>query len=83
MNSSLKLRVQRYFDFKWNHQKGIEEENLIKDLPPSLRKSVKNYIFDELIQNCDVFPRENQGAITTITAKLERKLYPKDEYVIK
>ena len=30
-----------------------------------------------------MFPRENQGAITTITEKLQRKLIPKEEYVIR
>jgi hypothetical protein len=61
----------------------VREEELIQELPSSLRKNVKNFIFDELIQNCDVFPRESLGAISTITAKLERKLVPKDEYIIR
>lgn len=52
-------------------------------MPTSLKKNVKNYIFDDLIQNCDVFPRESVGAISTITEKLQRKLIPKDEYIIR
>jgi hypothetical protein len=37
----------------------VQEEELIGDLPPSLRINVKNFIFDELIQNCELFPRDN------------------------
>lgn len=55
----------------------------MKDLPTSLRIQVKNFIFDNLIQHSDVFPKENIGAISTITAKLQRRLVPKDEFVIK
>jgi hypothetical protein len=46
---TLRKRVEKYFKFKWYNQKGIEEQELMKELPNSLRKNVKNYIFDELI----------------------------------
>ena len=45
----LRKRVSKYFDFKWNNQRGIEEAALIKDMPHSLRKSVQTYIYEELI----------------------------------
>lgn len=63
-------RVRRYFEFKWNNQKGVQEEPLIQDLPSALRTGVRCFLFDELIQNCNVFPRENLGAIQTITSRL-------------
>jgi hypothetical protein len=37
------------------------------DLPQSLRKEVLNFIFEELIANCDVFPKDSPGAIRTIS----------------
>ncbi len=36
-----------------------------------------------MIANCEVFPRESPGAIRTITKRLQRKLIPKEEFVIK
>jgi cyclic nucleotide gated channel len=70
LSKRLRHRIQKYFDLKWQNMKGIREEELILDLPNSLKKNVKNFLFDELIQNCDVFPRESVGTISTITAKL-------------
>jgi signal-transduction protein with cAMP-binding, CBS, and nucleotidyltransferase domain len=83
IDGALKPRIEQYFELKWNYKKGVKEEELIGDLPQSLRKDVLNYIYEDLIANCEVFPRENQGAITTITEKLQRKLIPKEEYVIR
>lgn len=37
---SLKARVHRYFEFKWQNKKGVKEEDLIDDLPQSLYKDV-------------------------------------------
>ena len=48
-----------------------------------MRKDIKNFFYDELIRNCDVFPRDDNGAITTISNKLKRVLIPKNEYIIK
>ena len=70
IQSELKERIIKYFEVKWANTKGIKEEELIEDLPDSLRKDVKNFIYDDLIQNCDVFPKEDQGAITTIANML-------------
>jgi len=70
IDNSLKPRIEQFFELKWKNKKGVKEEELIEDLPQSLKKDVLNYIFEDLIANCEVFPRENQGAITTITEKM-------------
>ena len=80
---SLRKRVLRYFEFKWNNGKGIEEEVLLKDLPQSIRGKVKKHIFSNLVMNCDLLPSENPGTVTTILSKLQRRMIPKDEYIIK
>ena len=59
IDSSLKPRIEQYFELKWKNKKGVQEEELIDDLPQSLKKDVLNYIFEDLIANCEVFPREN------------------------
>lgn len=83
IQSELKDRIIQYFEIKWTNNKGIKEEELIEDLPDSLRKDVKNFIYEDLIHNCDVFPKEDYGAITTIANMLQRVLIPKNEFIIK
>lgn len=83
IQSELKDRIIQYFEIKWTNNKGIKEEELIEDLPDSLRKDVKNFIYEDLIHNCDVFPKEDHGAITTIANMLQRVLIPKNEFIIK
>jgi hypothetical protein len=83
VSPDLKKRFKNYFDYKWHNHKGIEDEKLIEELPPSLRKEVKNFIYQELIRNCEVFPRENLGALSTITDKLKKKFVPSGEFIIR
>jgi hypothetical protein len=83
IQSELKDRIHKYFEIKWHYNKGIKEDQLIDDLPEFLRKDIKNFQYEELIHNCDVFPQEDQGAITTISNRLKRVLIPKNEYIIK
>jgi len=52
-------------------------------LPSDLRVNVKNYIFSNLISYSPVFPKDDLGFISTITAKLQRRLAPKNEFIIK
>eukprot|EP00347_Sterkiella_histriomuscorum_P000063 403377328 len=83
IDSAIQQRVNKFFDFKWKNQKGIEESSIIKDLPSQLRVNVKNYIFHNLILNSDVFPKDNLGFIKTVTKLLQRRLVTKNEFVIK
>jgi cyclic nucleotide gated channel len=70
ISPKIRKRIIRYFEFRWDNQKGIEETKLMKDLPRSLRVAVKNFIFDNLITNCEVFPTDSLGIVTTIISKL-------------
>ena len=49
ISPALRKRTIRYFDFKWENQRGIEEINLMKELPRSLRVTINNYNFEQLI----------------------------------
>ena len=79
----IRKRVNAFFDYKWKHQRGVEEENIIFDLPTNLRVNVKNFIFDSLMRNSDVFPKDNPGFTATITSKLQRRIVPKGEFVLR
>ena len=56
---------------------------LIKRLPQSLQNEYNIFIYEDLIKNCNLIPKNDPGAVLTIIDKFTRKLYPKGEYVIK
>lgn len=61
---------------KWDIYEGVREEELVADMPVSIRTVVLNYIFDELFRSCVVFPKDDMGAIATITSRLQKRLFP-------
>ena len=61
----------------------MQENEIIRRLPQSLQNEYNLFIYQDLIKNCNLIPKNDPGAVLTITEKLTRKLYPKGEYVIK
>lgn len=66
----------------WENFQGIEEEKILKTLPRSLRLEIRSYIFKNLIENWEAFPRESQGTVETVIRMLHLVVYPAYEYII-
>lgn len=41
---SLRERIRRYEQYKWQETRGVEEETLIRNLPKDLRRDVKRHL---------------------------------------
>lgn len=76
-------RVVKYYDMLWNHFKGIDEQSILRDLPESMRSKVKQHMFKNLVENAEIFPSEDKGAIITLIHKLKIKIIPKGEVIIR
>jgi cyclic nucleotide gated channel len=46
----LKERIQRYEQYKWQENRGVEEENLIRNLPKDLRRDIKRHLCLDLLK---------------------------------
>lgn len=55
----------------------------MRQLPQALQNEYNMFVYEELVKNCDVIPKNDPGAVLTILDKFSRKLYPKGEYVIR
>jgi signal-transduction protein with cAMP-binding, CBS, and nucleotidyltransferase domain len=66
----------------WENFNGIQEEQMLKTLPRSLRLEIKSHLFKNLIENWEAFPIESQGAIETVIRMLKLIVYPQYEYII-
>ncbi|MDR3547168.1 MAG: cyclic nucleotide-binding domain-containing protein [Candidatus Pacebacteria bacterium] len=79
---SLSTRVTNYRNILWRKFKGIEESSLIGSMPATLGYKIKYYILEKLVQNADVIPKDEPGAIVAIVKSLSIRVYPKGEFVI-
>ena len=46
----LKERIRRYEQYKWQENRGVEEETLIRNLPKDLRRDIKRHLCIDLLK---------------------------------
>jgi len=51
----LKERIRRYEQYKWQENKGAEEETLIRNLPKDLRRDIKRHLCLELLRKVCIY----------------------------
>jgi cyclic nucleotide gated channel len=52
---NLRERIRRCEQFKWQETRGVEEENLIRNLPKYLRMDIKRHLCLHLLKRVSVF----------------------------
>ena len=57
--SKVVQRYKEYEDCMWENFQGIEEQQILKSLPKSLRMEIRSFIFKGLVENWEAFPRES------------------------
>jgi len=46
----LRKRIRRYEQYKWQETRGVEEENLLRNLPKDLRRDIKRHFCLDLLK---------------------------------
>lgn len=46
---SLRERIRRYDQYKWQETRGVDEDRLIHDLPKDLRRDIKRHLCLDLL----------------------------------
>lgn len=50
----LRQRVKKYNQYKWVALRGVDEEALLKDLPPDLRRDIKRHFCYDLVRRVGI-----------------------------
>lgn len=79
----MKKRVYKYQDVLWENFKGINENEIIRDLPESIQKQIKFSLFSDLIKNVTLFPKDDKVVISALISRLKLQLISEGEYVIR
>lgn len=62
-------RVIQYYDQLWSRQHGLEEKEILEDLPKNLRTEVSLFINGEIIRKVPFFANANTGFINELGNK--------------
>lgn len=52
---NLRERIRRYEQYKWLETRGVEEDNLVQNLPKDLRRDIKRHLCLKLLKRVSVF----------------------------
>ncbi|KAF5464212.1 hypothetical protein F2P56_014304 [Juglans regia] len=81
--NDLRERVRRYEKHKWLQIRGVEEENLIRNLPKDLRRDIKRHLCLDLLLKVPLFNEIDQQLRDPMLDRLKTVLYTKNTYLIR
>lgn len=81
--SDLQLRVRQYYEYLWSFNKGMDEEEILNNLSPSLRTEVAVYLNRDIIQQVPLFKGCSTSFIEALVMKLKAQIVGPGEYIIR
>jgi voltage-gated potassium channel len=79
---SLESRVSSYLNLSWVKLKGVDDEEILKELPESMQTDISYFLYSNLIKS-GFFPNDEQGAIRSILKKCRVIMHCAGEEIIK
>ncbi|KAL7108267.1 hypothetical protein ACP275_06G103200 [Erythranthe tilingii] len=80
---SLRQRIRRYDQYKWQETRGVDEENLIHNLPKDLRRDIKRHLCLALLKRVPMFEKMDDQLLDAMCDCLKPVLYTDDSYVVR
>ncbi|KAL3680018.1 hypothetical protein R1sor_022974 [Riccia sorocarpa] len=79
----LRRRVRQAGRFRWVATGGVEERELVADLPEDLQKDVQRYLCLELVKKVRLFELLEDHVLDAICERLHQKLYIDDSEIFR
>ncbi|KAK7338053.1 hypothetical protein VNO77_18650 [Canavalia gladiata] len=79
----LKQRIRRYEQYKWQENRGVEEETLIRNLPKDLRRDIKRHFCLALVKKVPMFEKMDEQLLDAICDRLKPVLYTEKSDIVR
>lgn len=80
---SIRQRVRRYEQYKWQETKGVDEDNLIRNLPKDLRRDIKRHLCLDLLKRVPMFEKMDDQLLDALCDRLKPVLYTEGSYILR
>ncbi|XP_058220899.1 cyclic nucleotide-gated ion channel 1-like isoform X2 [Rhododendron vialii] len=80
--ASLRERIKQYEQYKWQKTRGVDEENLIRNLPKDLRRDIKRHLGLDRLMRVPVFQRMDEQLLDALCDRLEQVFYTEGSFVM-
>ncbi|KAI3749092.1 hypothetical protein L6452_12664 [Arctium lappa] len=79
----LKERIRRYEQYKWQETRGVDEDNLIRNLPKDLRRDIKRHLCLQLLRRVPMFEKMDDQLMDALCDRLKPVLYTENSYIVR
>ncbi|CAN8284083.1 unnamed protein product [Cochlearia groenlandica] len=79
----LRERVRRYDQYKWLETRGVDEENLVSNLPKDLRRDIKRHLCLALVRRVPLFENMDERLLDAICVRLKPCLFTEKSYLVR
>ncbi|KEH40404.1 putative potassium channel, voltage-dependent, ERG [Medicago truncatula] len=79
----LRERIRRYDQYKWQETRGVNEDNLVRDLPKDLRRDIKRHLCLDLLMRVPMFEKMDEQLLDAMCDRLKPVLYTEQSYVVR
>ncbi|KAJ9679727.1 hypothetical protein PVL29_021595 [Vitis rotundifolia] len=80
---SLRERIRRYEQYKWQETRGVDEQNLLINLPKDLRRDIKRHLCLALLRRVPLFEKMDEQLMDAMCDRLKPALYTEDSYIVR
>lgn len=80
---TLRERIRRYEQYKWQETRGVDEENLLCNLPKDLRRDIKRHLCLALLMRVPLFEKMDEQLLDALCDRLKPVLYTEESYIVR
>lgn len=79
----LKTRVRRYDQYKWQENRGVDEESLIHNLPKDVKRDIKRHLCLSLLTKVPMFEQMDERLLDAMCDCLKPVLYTENSCIVR
>ncbi|KAK7351010.1 hypothetical protein VNO77_10130 [Canavalia gladiata] len=80
---SLRERIRRHEQYKWQETRGVDEDSLIRDLPKDLRRDIKRHLCLALLMRVPMFEKMDEQLLDAMCDRLKPVLYTEESCIVR
>ncbi|KAG0499873.1 hypothetical protein HPP92_004564 [Vanilla planifolia] len=80
---SLRGRIRRHEQYRWQETRGVDEENLIRNLPKDLRRDIKRHLCLALVKRVPMFEKMDDQLMDAMCDRLKPALYTEESCIVR
>ncbi|KAJ7959307.1 cyclic nucleotide-gated ion channel 1 [Quillaja saponaria] len=79
---NLRERIRRHEQYKWQETRGVDEDNLICNLPKDLRRDIKRHLCLALLMRVPLFEKMDEQLLDAMCDRLKPVLYTEESCIV-